>query len=133
MIDPGPGSFWIAFPRELVHSQHMFQNERRSEIPSYPLCTPSTRTSTHHTPGIPRMHHKLPFRRAPPAGIHWTRKIHTAQAKIKKGIRREKRNCQFLVSVVEYDYEKHTYKVIGCQERTAIRRRNGKERRNARS
>lgn len=39
------------------------------------------------------MHHKLALRRMLPGGVHWTMSNQTAQAKMKKGSLRKKRNC----------------------------------------
>ena len=58
---------------------------------TYPLRTPSTCRSIHHTPGMPSTHHWLAFRRTPPAGIHLMRSSQTSQATVKSGMRTQKR------------------------------------------
>ena len=59
-----------------------------------PLRTPSTCRSIHHTPGIPKMHHRFAFRKIPPAGVHCTMVSQTNQANVTKGSRTQNKNCR---------------------------------------
>lgn len=63
-------------------------------LPREPLRTPSTCKSTHQMPGIPIIHHKFALRRRVPGVVHWTRANQVKPKKIRKGIRRKKRNTR---------------------------------------
>ena len=70
MVPPvGKRPFAPAADREL-HTLlvNTFQLKRWNT--AYPLRTPSTWMSIHHTPGMPKTHHKFALRKAPPGGAH---------------------------------------------------------------
>jgi hypothetical protein len=69
-----------------------YQNDLEIMIVTYPLLTPSTCKSTHHTPGMLSINHSVVYLTVWPSGAHSKTKKYNAQKNSKNGTLMKKRN-----------------------------------------